>query len=115
MNFIEQCRKDAGWPSLHRDVPLRREDQKVWSLSQEEVARFVGAVRSRSDDLQSELMGKDQLIARLSDEKAKMAKLIAELATRVDQWEASKRVKREAEAQGLEAGPVNRLAAAVSK
>jgi peptidoglycan hydrolase CwlO-like protein len=114
MNFVELCRKGAGWPSLHRDVPLKPEGQKVWSLSQDELAKFIGQVRTRSDDLLSKLSSKDELIAKLSDEKAAMAKELAEVKSKLWTYEASRQVKRRAESLGLEAQQVKALGDSVS-
>lgn len=114
MNFVEQCRKGAGWPSLHRDVPQKKDGQKSWSISQEELAAFVGQVRSRSDDMVAELRSKDDRIAKLSDEKAAMAKENAVLSAKLLAYEFTKKVTRKSEALGLDHAQTKELAGVVS-
>lgn len=114
MNFIETCRKGAGWPSLHRDCPVKPEGQKTWSLSQDELAKFIGQVRTRSDDLQSELLSAKDLISKLSDEKASMAKELAVVKSKLWSYEAQGMVKRRAESLGLEAQQVKMLSESVA-
>ena len=113
MNFVEHCRKDAGLPAFHRDVPRKQDDAQRWSISQEKFASFVGAIRSRSDDLQSDIQSKSERIEKLADEKAAMAKKIAELQTRLAVFEISREVSRKAEALGLEQGQTKQLTSAV--
>lgn len=109
MNFVETCRKGAGWPSLHRDVPQKKEGARSWSMSQEELAGFVGQVRSRSDDLISELRSKDERIAKLADEKADMAKELSKLAVKLAAHEFADRIKARATSMGLEADQAKQL------
>ncbi len=109
MNFVELCRKGAGWPSLHRDVPVRASGKKSWSLSQDDVARFVGQVRSRSDDLQSELRLRDERIRELAEEKAKLVEQNCLLESQVRKLQLVERIKQTSEAMGLEHHQFKRL------
>lgn len=114
MNFVELCRKGAGWPSLHRDVPVRPDGKKSWSISQEDLAAFVGQVRSRSEDLIDELRSKDALIAKLSDEKAAAAQREARLEAQLMYVNVARKVKAAAESLDLKSEDVKRLEASVS-
>ena len=114
MNFVESCRKGAGWPSLHRDVPLKTDGQKIWGMSQETLASFVGQVRSRSDDLISELRSRDDRISRMSEEKAQISADLAAAEITLAKYEIAKKVKMASESLGLEADQCKRLESAAA-
>lgn len=113
-NFIEQCRKGANWPALHRDVPQFDKGGR-WAVTQEELAAFIGQVRSRSEDWLLERESLQQRIAALSDQKAAAVREAAESGIKLAAHESADRVKRTATGMGLEADKANRLAESVSK
>ena len=112
-NFVEQCRKDAGLPAFHRDVPKPKPGSKKAGVSLDEFAQFVGAVRNRSADLQAELQARDELLQRCADEKAKLVKEISRLGIKEAIDLAGDRVLNRAESLGLADDQCRQLSSAV--
>jgi hypothetical protein len=104
------CRKDAKWPAIVRDVPQFSRnggDKKTWSMSQDEIADFVAAVRIRSDNAGEEV---DRLRLQLDSLRDENVKLKLTLAA----YEAGRVSSRKAESLGVEPDMVRQIGEAAS-
>ena len=112
MNLVEAARKAAKWPDMHRDVPQFGKpngDKKSWSITQDELASFVGAVGSLSSDLMTRIESLNSANAKLANEKANLAAENARLTAKLAAYETARLVKQEAESMDLKPAQVNRL------